>query len=87
MLTVEEAGAALGVSRATVWRMLRRGDLQSIRRRGRRLIPAKAIRPGLGLRQRLRPLSPTHPLMAMIGIGDSGGKGPGARNKHAILGR
>ena len=42
-MTVDEAGRALGVSRATVWRLIRRGDLPSIRRGGRRLVRASAI--------------------------------------------
>lgn len=88
-MTVRDAGHALGVSRATIWRMLRRGELPSIRRGGRRLIPASALQ---GAARRARPgLVPAfgkeHPIFRLVGAGRSGGHGPGARDKHAILGR
>ena len=40
-VSVEEVGQALGVSPSTVWRMIRRGDLPSVRQRGRRLVLAE----------------------------------------------
>ena len=43
LVTVEEAGRALGVSRSTVWRLIQRGELPSAPR-GRRLVPASALR-------------------------------------------
>jgi excisionase family DNA binding protein len=85
MLTVEEARAALGVSRATVWRMIQRKELASVRRRGRRLIPEAAVRPAALGPAQLMPISPSHPMARLIGIGNSGGRGPGASAKHAIL--
>lgn len=84
LITVDEAGAALGVSRATVWRMIRRRELTSVRQRGRRLIPASALRSQVR-RRPLRPLAPSHPMAAFIGIGHGGGRVPGASDKHAVL--
>ncbi|MGH8168535.1 MAG: helix-turn-helix domain-containing protein, partial [Woeseiaceae bacterium] len=43
---VPEAGRVLGVSDSTVWRMIRRGALPSIRRGGRRLVPRRALKQG-----------------------------------------
>jgi len=42
-LTQTEAAARLSVSRWTVWRLLRDGDLQSVRIRGKTLISARSI--------------------------------------------
>jgi excisionase family DNA binding protein len=86
MVTIDEAGRALGVSRSTVWRLIQRGDLPSIRRGGRRLVPTTAIRtrarrPGTPLPG----FSPEHPIFRLIGAGRGGGQTPGARDKHAIL--
>lgn len=36
LVTVDEAGLALGVSRSTVWRLIKRGELPSVRRGGQR---------------------------------------------------
>jgi excisionase family DNA binding protein len=89
MLTVDEAGRALGVSRSTVWRLIRRGDLPSIRRRGRRLVAVSAIqtRSRRGRAVSIPPLSHDHPIFRLVGAGRSGGRPPGARDKHAILDR
>lgn len=89
MISVEEAGRALGVSRSTVWRLIQRGDLPSVRRGGRRLVPATAVqtrrrRSGVAP---LPPFSDNHPMFRLAGAGRSGGKAPGARDKHAILDR
>jgi excisionase family DNA binding protein len=89
MMTVEEAGRALGVSRATVWRLIQRGDLPSVRRRGRRLVTATAVQTRVP-RQRpagIPPFSHDHPIFRLIGAGRGGGRTPGARDKHAILDR
>jgi excisionase family DNA binding protein len=48
-LTVDEAAAALGLSRPTIWRMIQRGELQSVKVGGRRLIPVATLRVLLGL--------------------------------------
>ncbi len=89
MITVEQAGRALGVSRSTVWRLIQRGDLPSVRRGGRRLVPSTAIyararRPRVA---ELPPLSLDHPIFRLVGAGRGGGKAPGARSKHGILDR
>jgi excisionase family DNA binding protein len=89
MVTVDEAGRALGVSRSTVWRLIQRGDLPSIRRGGRRLVPTTAIQTRTRRREgtRLPPFSLEHPIFRLVGAGRGGGKTPGARDKHAILDR
>ena len=87
LITIEEAGRALGVSRSTVWRLIQRGDLPTVRRGGRRLVEAS------GLRMRARreaaaktpAFSDDHPIFRLVGAGRSGGRTPGARDKHAIL--
>ena len=89
MVTVDEAGRALGVSRATVWRLIQRGDLPSIRRGGRRLVPSSAIQTRSRRRQfgQIAPFSNDHPIFRLVGAGRGGGRTPGARDKHAILDR
>lgn len=87
LVTVEEAGQALGVSRSTVWRLIQRGDLPSVRRAGRRLVPAAALR-RRAPRSRatgIPAFSDTHPIFRLVGAGRGGGQLPGARDKHAIL--
>jgi excisionase family DNA binding protein len=88
MVTVEEAGRALGISRSTVWRLIQRGDLPSIRRGGRRLVRATALRTRTRRQgARLPPFSPEHAMFRLIGAAHGGGQAPGARDKHAILDR
>ena len=87
-LGVAQAGAVLGVSPSTVWRMIRRGELPSIRHRGRRLVP----RSSLGSRARrttgkIPPFTKDHPIFRLVGAGRGGGHAPGARNKHALIDR
>lgn len=87
LMTVEEAGRALGVSRSTVWRLIQRGELTTIRRGGRRLVQAPALRARAvrGPAKAIPPFSDTHPIFRLVGAGRSGGRAPGARDKHAIL--
>jgi excisionase family DNA binding protein len=89
MITVEEVGRALGVSRSTVWRLIQRGDLPSVRRGGRRLVPARAIQTRARRRRTegIRPFTLDHPMFRLAGAGRGGGRTPGARDKHAILDR
>jgi excisionase family DNA binding protein len=89
MLSVEEAGRSLGVSRSTVWRLIQRGDLPSVRRGGRRLVPASAVQARTRRRRAagIPPFSHDHPMFRLVGAGRGGGKTPGARDKHAILDR
>ena len=88
-VSVEEAGQALGVSPSTVWRMIRRGDLPSVRHRGRRLVLAQALTSGArrSRRQEILPLTRDHPIFRLVGAGRGGGGSPGARDKHALLDR
>jgi len=89
MVTVDEAGRTLGVSRSTVWRLIQRGDLPSVRRGGRRLVPASAVNSRTRRRQTaaVSAFSHDHPLFRLVGAGRGGGRTPGARDKHAILDR
>ena len=89
MVTVDEAGRALGVSRSTVWRLIKRGDLPSVRRGGRRLVPTAALRTQSRRNQttQIPPFRLDHPMFRLVGAGRGGGTTPGARNKHAILDR
>ena len=92
LLTVAEASRRLGVSESTVWRLLRRGALTSVRQRGRRLIPEDALEP-LARRRAPRsergipPFTRDNPFFRLIGCARGGGRRPGAREKHEILGR
>lgn len=87
LLPVPEAARALGVSVATVWRAIRRGGLASIRERGRRLvrIDPKRTRGRVAGVGAIPPFGPDHPIFRLVGAGRSGGRGPGARDKRAIL--
>jgi excisionase family DNA binding protein len=89
MVSVEEAGRALGVSRSTVWRLIQRGDLPSVRRGGRRLVPSAALhtRARRSSAATIPRFSHDHPIFRLAGAGRGGGKTPGARDKHAILDR
>jgi excisionase family DNA binding protein len=85
--SIEEAGRALGVSAATVWRMIRRGELPTVRERGRRLVLAEGLasRARRRIRRGLPPLTRDHPIFRLVGAGRGGGRAPGARDKHALL--
>jgi excisionase family DNA binding protein len=88
-VTVSEAGQALGVSSSTIWRMIRRGALPSVRQGGRRRVLTAALR-AAPTRTRVREIAPfriDHPIFRLVGAGRSGGKAPGARDKHGILHR
>src|SRR5947199_8878377 len=88
MVTVDEAGRALGVSRSTVWRLIQRGDLASVRRGGRRLVPTAALRTQSRRKKaQMPPFRRDHPMFRLVGAGRGGGAAPGARDKHAILDR
>lgn len=87
LMSVTAAGKVLGVSDSTVWRMIRRGTLPSVRQGGRRLIPREALESQARERQEgeVPPLSPQHPIFRLVGAGKGGGQEPGARDKHALL--
>jgi excisionase family DNA binding protein len=87
LLTVEEVGRVLGVSVSTVWRRIRSGEVQSVRRGGRRLVSSRTLSGG---RQAwgssdVPPFDEKHPIFRLVGAARSGGRTPGARDKHAIL--
>ncbi len=86
---MQEAGCALRVSRSTVWRLIQRGELPSVRSGGRRLVPATAVRARTRRRQTagVPAFSHDHPIFRLVGAGRGGGRTPGARDKHAILDR
>ena len=87
LVTVDEAAHTLGVSRSTAWRLIQRGELASVRRAGRRLVPVTALRTRSRRSQRtgVPSFSDDHPVFRLVGAGRSGGQAPGARDKHAIL--
>ena len=87
LLTVEEAGRALGVSRSTVWRLIQRGELVTVRRSGRRLVDIAAAKKRTPSDKAMKPVafSENHPIFRLVGAGRGGGRAPGARDKHKIL--
>ena len=87
LVTVSEAGRILGVSESTIWRMIRRGALTSVRRNGRRLIARETLEVQAVVQQdeEIPPLRKSHAIFRLVGAGRSGGKSAGARDKHAIL--
>ncbi len=58
MLTVEEAAATLGISRAGAYDAVRRGEIPSIRIGRRVLVPRAALHRILGLTSRSSPSTP-----------------------------
>jgi excisionase family DNA binding protein len=85
-VTVEEAGKALGLSVATVWRRIRSGQLPSVRRNGRRLVPKRALSRRQAASSKMLPaFTEDHPMFRLAGAAHGGGRRPGARDKHAIL--
>lgn len=82
---VREAGKVLGVSESTVWRMIRRGTLPSVRRSGRRLVPRRALeKTAEKTTDQIPRLTRDHPIFRLVGAGRGGGT-PGARDKHSLL--
>jgi excisionase family DNA binding protein len=84
---VSDASRALGVSESTVWRLIRRGALASVRRGGRRWIPHDAVTRGAAASAvaTMPTFDESHPIFRLVGAGRGGGQEPGARDKHAIL--
>lgn len=87
LVSVSDASRALGVSESTVWRLIRRGALASVRRGGRRWIPHDAVARSTPPRtsDTLPTFDESHPIFRLVGAGRGGGQAPGARDKHAIL--
>ena len=88
-MSVAEAGRTLGVSVSTIWRMIRRGDLPSLRHRGRRLVLTQALTARTASAQggEIPPFTHDHPIFRLIGAGRGGGHAPGARDKHTLVDR
>lgn len=86
LLGVSEASEHLGVSTSTIWRLLRRGELPSIRKGNRRLIPARALRTRTVRRRntKLAALGKDHPIFRLIGAASSSGK-PDSSDKYGVL--
>lgn len=87
LFTVVETAEKLGVSQSTIWRMLRRGELESVQRSGRRLVPRQALERRARSKEgsRPRPLSGAHPLLRLVGAFRSGGEGAGSNDKYRVL--
>src|SRR6185436_6099205 len=89
-LTVEQASRRLAVSESTVWRLLRRTALVSVKLRGRRMIAATSLhalaRENARPAMELRPLTLDDPLFRLSGKFRSSGRGPGSSDKHRYLG-
>ncbi|MBX7113325.1 MAG: helix-turn-helix domain-containing protein [Myxococcaceae bacterium] len=87
LFSIAAAGRELGVSISTIWRMVRRGELPTVRLAGRRLVPRKGLRSARHFRElrSVPPLTTNHSLFGLIGAGRSGGAGPGSSDKYAVL--
>ncbi len=86
LMTIDQATQALGISRSTLWRRLRSGDIQSVRRGGSRLVqlPAGPKASRVNVKGGIPPFTEDHPIFRLVGAGRGGGQ-PGTRDKHAIL--
>jgi len=82
LLSPADFAKASGISLSTVWRKLRRKELPSVKRGGKRLIPADAV-----VEQEAAPrlLDDDHPIWKLVGAAKSGGAGPGSSDKHFHL--
>ncbi len=87
LLTVEETVRRLGVSESTVWRLIRRGAVKSVRQGGRRLIAEESVVVKLlaGRDDEIAPFTKGNPLFRLAGAGRSGGGAPGSDDKYGIL--
>lgn len=86
LLGISEASEQLGVSTSTIWRLLRRGALPSVRKGNRRLIPARALRVRTATPRstKLTALGKDHPIYRLIGAASSAGK-PDSSDKYGVL--
>jgi excisionase family DNA binding protein len=86
LLTINEATKALRISRSTLWRRVRSGNVQSVRQGGRRLVllPARHNAGRANITGEIPSFTEDHPIFRLVGAGRSG-RQPGARDKHAIL--
>lgn len=88
LVSVTAASAQLGVSLSTVWRLIRKGELPTVRVGGRRLVRAASLRLRVEKKERktAEPFTRDNPIWALVGAYKSAG-GRGAEDKHAILTR
>lgn len=86
LVGIDEATQALGISRSTLWRRIRSGDIPSVRRGGRRLVQLPLSRKAVRANSTgdIPAFTKDHPIFRLVGAGRGGGQ-PGARDKHAIL--
>ena len=82
LLTPAAYAKASGVSLSTVWRRLRSKELPSIKRAGKRLIPADAL---VRAADPSQAVTEKHPMWKFIGAAKSGGAGPGSGDKYRYL--
>lgn len=85
LVTIDEATQVLGISRSTVWRRVRTGEIPSILR-GRRLIQLprqKSMAVRAKLTSDIPPFTFNHPIFRLVGAGRGSSSQPGARNKHS----
>ncbi len=87
LVGVSKVASELGVSLSTVWRMIRRGDLPSLRQAGRRVVPRAEVAAASGRtrRSRAKPFTLDHPMWRLAGAYRSGKGKPDSSDKHAIL--
>lgn len=87
LFSIAAAGRELGVSISTIWRMVRRGELPTVRLAGRRLVPREGLRSARSSRETssVPRLTVDHPIFGLVGAGRSGGAGPGSSDKYAVL--
>src|SRR5437016_499846 len=90
-LTPAEASRRLGVSESTVWRLLRRERLPSVKVGGRRRVAASALRAAERAGRVTRAadvatLTLDHSLFELPGKFSSDGTAPGSSDKHAYVG-
>lgn len=86
LLSISEVAEILEVSESTVWRMLRRRELASVRKGGRRLVPGRALEGKVRskAKEALVPFTAEHAIWRLVGAFRAGGE-PGSGDKHAIL--
>jgi hypothetical protein len=82
LMTIDQATQALGISRSALWRRLRSGNIQSVRRGGRRLVQLPAVQkaPRVNVTGEIPPFTEDHPIFRIVGAGRGGGQ-PGARGQ------
>ena len=87
LVTIDVVIEELGVSRSTVWRMIRRGELSTVRVGRRRLVPKQSLRTRRVKTSRSdkpKPFTMDSPLWRLFGAGRSGGGKPSSSDKYAM---